>query len=101
MMAMATFTGCRKTGNDHIRLKFAYHPYHITEYFILMPFFKCFFRVLGKTKVESTGKELLTAIYPSCCQQFLCTDQPQFYSLLITDQVLTSVTTRHRQISGT
>src|SRR3954471_20679911 len=100
MMSMSCTAIFRETGNNNIRLKLSNHPHGIRKYFFFIPYPERFFRSFGKAKVKRAGEELLGAVYSPGSQQFLRADQSQFYSLLISYQVLSAITPGERKITG-
>ena len=99
MMPMTCPFISRKTGNNYIGLKFSDHPNHITQYLFFVPEKKGFISFFTIAKIISTAKKLFSSIYSSGRQQFLCSYQSQFHTLLIANQVLSSIATGKAQIT--
>src|ERR1700722_13496156 len=91
----------REPGEDDVRLEFTDDPHGVTQHLLFVPGLQRLIRRLAKPKIKGTREELFGAIHPPRRQHLLRPDEAQFYSLFITNEILTAIPARHGKIPRT
>ena len=74
-----------KAGDDNIRSELPDDPYHVLQYFFLVPYFQGFIRYFRISKIIGPAEKLLSSVYFPRFYQFLgayyAKEFPEFLTL--------------------
>src|SRR5207253_10078745 len=100
VMSVSAFAGRREARDENVRLKTADVPDDVGEDRVVSPYLERFFRRLRVAEVESAREVLFAAVDASRCEQLLRANHTEQFALLVSEQVLSAVAARHREVSG-
>ena len=92
-----------RTGKDqdhHIRAESPDVIDHISQDLIAIPFLECLVGGFREPEIDGTGEILLGSVDAPGREQFLAADDSQFVALLRSDQVLPTLASGERKVSG-
>jgi hypothetical protein len=89
----------REAGDHHVRLELPEDPDDIGQHLVVVPEAQRLLGRLGEAEIDGAGEELPPAVDAPRRQQLLRADEAQKIADLGTDQVLSAVAARHREVT--
>src|SRR5215216_2236633 len=86
--------------HDYIRPEIPNDPHDVSKNFVMIPEAHCLFRRFRKSEIGGTREELLRMIDASRVEQFLRSNNAEPFAQFWSEQILTAVSARNREISG-
>src|SRR3954462_13345800 len=86
--------------HDDIRLEIPDYPHDVGKNFVVTPDAQRFVSRFREPEISGSCEELPRVVDASRVEQSLCSNNPEPFAQLRSDQILAAVPARHRKISG-